>query len=119
MKNEIKILIAVCLLVSVIGVLGCTSSATDPIVGKWGNDAYVTSGIPIATNSIYITFDSNGTYSGTIDGMGGTARTWKNDGSGQYEMSQTSLGAVSNITVSGDVLSLSVGGKPARTFHKI
>ena len=119
MKNEIKILIAVCLLISVVGVLGCTTSATDPIVGKWGNDAYVTAGIPVSTNSIYITFDSNGTYAGTINGMGGTARTWKDDGSGNYEMSETSLGPVSDVTLTGNVLSLSVDGKPARTFHKI
>lgn len=118
MNKMIKMIIAVSLLISVVAVLGC-ASATDPIVGKWGNDAYVTSGISIPTNSIYITFDANGTYVGTIEGMGGSLYTWKNDGTGKYEMSATSLGSINNVTLNGDVLSLSLGNKPARTFHKI
>lgn len=118
MKSIIKSIIAVCLLVSVVAVLGCTS-ATDPIVGKWGNDAYVTSGLSVSTNEISITFDNNGTYTGTIEGMGGSLYTWKNDGAGKYEMSATSLGAINNVTLSGNVLTLSLNNKPARTFHKI
>ena len=118
MKIIIKSIISVCLIVSVIAVLGCTSAA-DPIVGKWGNDAYVTSGISVPTNSIYITFDSNGTYVGTIEGMGRSLYTWKSDGAGQYELSATALGPINNVTLSGNVLSLSLSNKPARTFHKI
>lgn len=118
MKYIIHSIVAICLIASVVTVLGCTSAA-DPIVGKWGNDAYVTSGISVPTNSIYITFDSNGTYTGTIEGMGGSLYTWKNDGAGQYEMSATSLGPINNVTVSGNVLSLSLSNKPARTFHKV
>jgi hypothetical protein len=118
MKNIITSIIAVCLLASVIAVLGCTSAA-DPIVGKWGNDAYTTSGIPVSTNTIYITFDGNGTYAGTIEGMSGSLYTWKNDGAGKYEMGATSLGTINNVTLNGNVLSLSLDNKPARTFHKI
>ena len=118
MKLIIKSIIAICLIVSVVTVLGC-ASATDPIVGKWGNDAYVTSGISVPTNSIYVTFDSNGTYTGTIEGMGGSLYTWKNDGAGQYDMSSTALGSINNVTLSGNVLSLSLNNKPARTFHKV
>jgi hypothetical protein len=74
MMKIIKSIIAACLLVSVVAVLGCTN-ATDPIVGKWGNDAYTTSGISVPTNDIYMTFYDNGTYDGTISGMGGTLYT--------------------------------------------
>ncbi len=118
MKNIIKSIIAVCLLVSVVAVLGC-ASASDPIVGKWGNDPYTSSGMSFATNSIYVTFYDNGTYMGTIEGMGGSLYAWKKDESGQYNMSATSLGPISNVTLNGNVLSLSLNNKPVRTFHKI